>query len=249
MANHFLNAEDIRGLFLMIDDCRQNILAVISTYREKLREKGYNVHIINPSRPDIMESGTIAPPFWPPNFKVSQPKSVLILHSLELLQALADVDFQTLFKQLINWLALPTVSQIVVSVNRESMSTGELETLEYLCSQKLELLERNGNDFKVESLWKKPRGKALVQKEIVVIQNSRLVKCSVVNDPVLPAGARSQPASILADLTFNVNITGDEQKDKDKLVLPYTEAGQITYTLDREDDFDEEDDPDDDLDI
>ena len=116
------------------------------------------------------------------------------------------------------------MSQVVLSVNREVSSAEELRKLEYLCSQKLDLLERNGSEFKVESLWKKPRGKALMQKELLVIENCRLLKCSVVKDAVIVADKpTSQPTNLLADLTFNVNISGEERKDKDNLVLPYTE--------------------------
>lgn len=115
------------------------------------------------------------------------------------------------------------MSQIVLTVNREVRTPEELHKLEYLCSQKLDLLERNGSEFKVESLWKKPRGKAVSQKEVVVIEDFRLVKCSVVKEPVVADKPKSQPTNLLADLTFNVNISGDEKKDKDNLVLPYTE--------------------------
>ena len=68
--------------------------------------RGYNVQIVNPSRPDLLESAPIAPPFWPPSVNTSQASSVLILHAVEVLQTLANVDFRTIFEHLISWLAL-----------------------------------------------------------------------------------------------------------------------------------------------
>ncbi|XP_054917279.1 elongator complex protein 5 isoform X2 [Dermacentor andersoni] len=57
-----------------------------------------------------------------------------------------------------------------------------------------------------------------------------------------------------ANLTFNLRLSEEEKAAKDNLVLPYikkpsssTGKGEITYVMEREDDFDEEDDPDDDL--
>lgn len=55
-----------------------------------------------------------------------------------------------------------------------------------------------------------------------------------------------------ANLTFNLRLSGDEKTAKDNLVLPYLKkpsggSGEIFYVMEREDDFDEEDDPDDDL--
>ncbi|KAJ2889587.1 hypothetical protein GGI21_006515 [Coemansia aciculifera] len=66
--------------------------------------------------------------------------------------------------------------------------------------------------------------------------------------------ASSDPA---ANLSFNLNLTDKQRRDKAEVALPYLEArvadtagggGEIIYQLDEEDDWDE-DDPDDDLEI
>jgi len=249
MAEHFLNGEDIRGLFLLVDDSHQNVLPVLLIYAEKLKQKGYRIECVNPGRPDVLPSVGITEPFWPPNVSITQPNTVLMLHSIEILQMLAHVDNRTVLKQLGIWLSSPNVSQVVLSLNRNVSPVEDIRWFEVMCSQRMDLLERNGNRFRVETLWRKPRGKAVVLKELLTIENGQLVECSVIKDEIVPKKPTAQPTNILADLTFNVNISGEEQKDKDNLVLPYTEVGQIVYTLDREDDFDEEDDPDDDLEI
>lgn len=57
-----------------------------------------------------------------------------------------------------------TVRQVVCVANRELTAADELQKLEYICSQRVELLSRKGDLFIVNTLWKKPKGKAILQK-------------------------------------------------------------------------------------
>ncbi|KAJ2824893.1 Elongator complex protein [Coemansia sp. 'formosensis'] len=70
--------------------------------------------------------------------------------------------------------------------------------------------------------------------------------------PLQPSPQATDPA---ANLSFNLNLTDKQRRDKAGVALPYLEArvadvsgGEIIYQLDDEDDWDE-DDPDDDLEI
>ncbi|KAJ2412631.1 Elongator complex protein [Coemansia sp. RSA 2531] len=70
--------------------------------------------------------------------------------------------------------------------------------------------------------------------------------------PPQPSSQSTDPA---ANLSFNLNLTDKQRRDKAGVALPYLEArvadvsgGEIIYQLDDEDDWDE-DDPDDDLEI
>ncbi|KAJ2799672.1 Elongator complex protein, partial [Coemansia furcata] len=70
--------------------------------------------------------------------------------------------------------------------------------------------------------------------------------------PLQPSPQATDPA---ANLSFNLNLTDKQRRDKAGVALPYLEArvadvsgGEIVYQLDDEDDWDE-DDPDDDLEI
>ncbi|KAJ2876171.1 Elongator complex protein [Coemansia aciculifera] len=70
--------------------------------------------------------------------------------------------------------------------------------------------------------------------------------------PPQPSAQATDPA---ANLSFNLNLTDKQRRDKAGVALPYLEArvadvsgGEIIYQLDDEDDWDE-DDPDDDLEI
>ncbi|KAJ2631688.1 Elongator complex protein [Coemansia sp. RSA 1694] len=80
-------------------------------------------------------------------------------------------------------------------------------------------------------------------------------------EPVPAARPLQQPPSQAPDpaanLSFNLNLTDKQRRDKAEVALPYLEArvadaasggGEIIYQLDEEDDWDE-DDPDDDLEI
>ncbi|XP_022698355.1 uncharacterized protein LOC111265712 [Varroa jacobsoni] len=249
MADKILAGEDIRGLFLIYDDSEQSALAILKLYCEVLRNKGYNLQVLNASRPDILPPSSCST-LWPPPVDKATP-TVLILHGVELLLCLGKADLKQLFRDVLDWLSYDNVRQVVCVANRELTAADELQKLEYICSQRVELLSRKGDLFIVNTLWKKPKGKAILQKEEVRISYGVMASSSIITN--WPAEMSLKPAAsasnMLAGLTFNVNSSAEEKKDRDQLVLPYTEAGEISYTLDREDDFDEEDDPDDDLNI
>lgn len=58
------------------------------------------------------------------------------------------------------------VRQVVCVASRELTAAEDLRKLEYICCQRLELLSREGNVFTVDTLWKKPKGKAILQKVV-----------------------------------------------------------------------------------
>lgn len=69
------------------------------------------------------------------------------------------------------------------------------------------------------------------------------------------AAATVKEADPTAHLTFNLGLTDKQRLHKDEIILPYVGAGQhnpamqISYTPDAADDFDEDEDPDEDLDV
>jgi elongator complex protein 5 len=131
----------------------------------------------------------------------------------------------------------------------------------------------NNTTAMAKIMWKRKSGKILHETNAVRFDGQRVVvSAAIVQDeeeneaePEAPAGA--DPT---ANLSFNLTLTDEQRRAKEKLVLPYmkaqnrgvvevdsgersgnvepTSTGSIYYEPDAADDFDDED-PDEDLDI
>jgi regulator of RNase E activity RraB len=101
--------------------------------------------------------------------------------------------------------------------------------------------------------WRKKSGK--VEYDTFGVQNNQIVPVTQLTGEVkeeeeeeVEIKPQADPA---ANLSFNLNLTDEQRRAKENLVLPHYKAqqeGTIYYDPDAADDFDDED-PDDDLDI
>ncbi|KAG2176109.1 hypothetical protein INT43_005342 [Umbelopsis isabellina] len=121
-------------------------------------------------------------------------------------------------------------------------------------------------------MWKRKSGKILHETNAIRFDGQRVVVSSAIQDEEEPEDELEAPvaADPTANLSFNLTLTDEQRRAKEKLVLPYMKAqnrgvvevdsgdrsgnveppstGSIYYEPDAADDFDDED-PDEDLDI
>lgn len=121
-------------------------------------------------------------------------------------------------------------------------------------------------------MWKRKSGKILHETNAVRFDGQRVVVSAAIQDEEETEDEPEAPASAdpTANLSFNLTLTDEQRRAKEKLVLPYMKAqnrgvvevdsgdrsgnaeppstGSIYYEPDAADDFDDED-PDEDLDI
>lgn len=121
-------------------------------------------------------------------------------------------------------------------------------------------------------MWKRKSGKILHETNAVRFDGQRVVVSAAIQDEEEPEDEPEAPvaADPTANLSFNLTLTDEQRRAKEKLVLPYMKAqnrgvvevdsgdrsgnveppstGSIYYEPDAADDFDDED-PDEDLDI
>lgn len=103
--------------------------------------------------------------------------------------------------------------------------------------------------------YRRKSGRTISEKCILNLLSSRV-------EPLVKDSAGKSPAGIGLDFgtTFNLGLTQRQKKSKEDVVLPHFSAqglpptenargntGEIEYTLDAEDDFDDEEDVDEDL--
>ncbi|MPC20798.1 elongator complex protein 5-like [Portunus trituberculatus] len=150
------------------------------------------------------------------------------------------------------------VEQVVVYCGRDVVCEDMLEAVTHLASGVLHL--RHTQPCSCAVLVRKTSGKVIkAQEEFSLTPDFRVqgVKPTQNTGQVgVPADTSASsdptPESLLAATTFSLSLTDEQRRAKNELLLPHTrvqtEGGQILYTPDQEDDWDE-DDPDDDLDI
>lgn len=150
------------------------------------------------------------------------------------------------------------VEQVVVYCGRDVVSDSMLQAVTHLASGVLHL--QPTRPCSCATLLRKPSGKVIkAQEEFSLTPDFKVQGVKVFQKTTgqarVPADTSSSdptPESLLAASTFSLSLTDEQRRAKNELLLPHTrvqgEGGQILYTPDREDDWDE-DDPDDDLDI
>lgn len=151
------------------------------------------------------------------------------------------------------------VEQVVVYCGRDVVSEDMLEAVAHLASGVLHL--HHTQPCSCAILVRKPSGKVIkAQEEFCLTPDFRVqgVRPAQKNTGQVgvpadtSASSDPTPESLLAATTFSLSLTDEQRRAKNELLLPHTrvqgEGGQILYTPDQEDDWDE-DDPDDDLDI
>lgn len=150
------------------------------------------------------------------------------------------------------------VGQVVVYCGRDVVSEGLLQAVTHLATCVLHLQPTQPCSCSV--VLKKPSGKVTkAHEEFSLTPDFKIHGVKAAQKTAGPAKVPAEtpssdptPESLLAASTFSLSLTEDQRRAKNELLLPHTrvqgEGGQIHYTPDREDDWDE-DDPDDDLDI
>ncbi|KAK4294374.1 hypothetical protein Pmani_032996 [Petrolisthes manimaculis] len=153
-------------------------------------------------------------------------------------------------------IAKEAVEQVIVYCGRDTVEENTLTALAHIAAVTTHLLPSHPLTCKV--VLRKPSGKVIktheeftLTKELQV-QDVRPVKKATTS---LPPVENTEADTILASqTTFSLTLTEDQRAAKNKLLLPHTRVqqagvgGQIHYTPDDVDDWDD-DDPDDDLDI
>ncbi|XP_064460058.1 elongator complex protein 5-like [Ornithodoros turicata] len=182
--------------------------------------------------------------------------SVLVVDSLSTI--LLHQDFTHVYNTLVHLSRNAHVQQIVCIVHTDVHDESLLASLSYIATTTVTLkptVKPTDLSAMCHIVHKKPGGRAAVEEEQFEM-TPELTICNIKKiqqEKAVPKAAQVDPT---ANLTFNLRLSEGEKDARDKVVLPYLKkpdlpehpgTGSITYTLEKEDDFDEEDDPDDDL--
>ncbi|KAK7085135.1 hypothetical protein SK128_000449 [Halocaridina rubra] len=161
-------------------------------------------------------------------------------------------DTHNLIHDLHRFSADDTVEQVVVYCGRDCVPESFIISLNHLSSAVIHLYK--GNPTRCKVILKKPSGKIVkTYEEFTLSPELKVQETRAVQLEKEPRGESTDEDAVLAaQTTFNLTLTEEQRKSKNKLLLPHTRVqssgGQILYTPDDEDDWDEED-PDDDLNI
>ncbi|XP_069978894.1 elongator complex protein 5 [Penaeus vannamei] len=144
------------------------------------------------------------------------------------------------------------VQQLIVLSGRDVLPENILSAVCHIASAVVYVLPTTPSSCKV--VLKKPSGKVLKSHEEFTLTPDLQVQVrKAQSQTTLPSASDPETDAILAaQTTFNLALTDDQRRAKNNLLLPHTRiqstGGQIHYTPDDVDDWDD-DDPDDDLDI
>ncbi|XP_068220738.1 elongator complex protein 5 [Palaemon carinicauda] len=177
-------------------------------------------------------------------------KYVVVIDKID--DAINHQDSSKLIKSLHKISLDENVEQLIVYASSDCVQENVMSALCHLASATIHL--QAAVPYKCRIVLKKPSGKVLQSCEEfnlgpdLTVQDNRTVEI-VKHQPEETSDA---DAILAAQTTFNLTLTEDQRKSKNMLLLPHTRVqssgGQILYTPDDVDDWDEED-PDDDLDI
>lgn len=181
---------------------------------------------------------------------VRSKKSVLVIDKLD--DLINHQDSLNLIRNLHKLSSGENVEQLVVYCGRDCVPGDMISAISHIASATIHIEPRSPCRCKV--LLRKPSGK-IVQtcEEFTLTPDLQLQGNRIVEKDSAPQAESSDADAILAaQTTFNLSLTEDQRKSKNMLLLPHTRVqssgGQIHYTPDDADDWDDED-PDDDLDI
>lgn len=184
-------------------------------------------------------------------------------HCVILIESLSTVllheDFHHIYSTLLHLSRNSHVQQTVCIVHTDVHDDSLLASLEYLATTVVTLKPAaNAADLSAvcHTVHRKPGGK-IIREEERFDMTPELTICNItkIEQKKAQKETQAQPDPT-ANLTFNLRLSKGEKDARDQVVLPYLKkppsvptsgTGEITYTMDRDDDFDEEDDPDDDL--
>lgn len=191
---------------------------------------------------------------WMEYVSIQKEPFVLVIDSLT--TVLMHEDFGKVYRALLCLSRKTCVQLIVALVHEDVHGEHEVDQLCHLATTVLTLVARDAAvpvaPFLCRVVHRKPGGRVLREEQEFTMETGLgIIDIKKVEQKkVAKEVAKPDPA---ANLTFNLRLTGDEREARDGLVLPYLKtpsqsgSGEISYVMEREDDFDEEDDPDDDL--
>ncbi|KAH6933214.1 hypothetical protein HPB50_013534 [Hyalomma asiaticum] len=150
---------------------------------------------------------------------------------------------------------IKSLQMIVALLHTDVHEEHEVDKLCHLATTTLTLYKHDTpNALRCKTVHRKPGGRVVREdEEFVLMPDLSITDIKKVAQKQEAKPLPQQPDPT-ANLTFNLRLSEEEKAARNNLVLPYVKTsssskgkGEITYVMEREDDFDEEDDPDDDL--
>lgn len=186
--------------------------------------------------------------------RLSNQKEPFVLMIDSLTTILMHEDFQDVYRALMCLSRKACIQLVVALVHQDVHGEREVDQLRRLATTVLAPVATAAGLPLCRVVHRKPGGRVTREEQEFTVEAGFTITNikKVEQKKVAKEVAKPDPA---ANLTFNLRLTSDEREARDGLVLPYLKApsaggsGEISYVMEREDDFDEEDDPDDDLDF
>uniref|UniRef100_L7M7L7 Elongator complex protein 5 n=1 Tax=Rhipicephalus pulchellus TaxID=72859 RepID=L7M7L7_RHIPC len=274
MLQSLLSQRGTSGLVLINDTLEQRGRLITDSFTNTWANRGHNVHILSYDReesvirkcfpPSTIDRIAIhdafctpekcSPSTWMECFdKVTEPFTIVI-DSLS--TALVYHPFDDIYMGLLCLLRkIKSLQMIVALLHTDVHEEHEVDKLCHLATTTLTPYMRDGaSTLGCKTVHRKPGGRVAREDEEFFLKpdlSMTDIKKVAQKQDAKPVTQQPDPT---ANLTFNLRLSEEEKAAKDNLVLPYVKTassskgkGEITYVMEREDDFDEEDDPDDDL--
>lgn len=274
MLQNLLSLRDSSGLVLVNDTLELRARLILDCFTNTWAKRGSSVHILSFDRDkdafqkcfpsDALDRIIIHDAFstpdkyspwtWMERFSKETEPFTLVIDSLS--TALIYHQYRDVYMNLMCLLRKAESLQLVMALlHTDVHEEHQVSQLCYVANTILKMYaHENERMAGCKIVHKKPGGRVLREDEEFVLTADLLItdiKKVVHKKEEKPVAQQVDPA---ANLTFNLRLSDVEKAAKDSLVLPYVKnssvgrgKGEITYVMEREDDFDEEDDPDDDL--
>uniref|UniRef100_A0A6M2CPM4 Elongator complex protein 5 n=1 Tax=Rhipicephalus microplus TaxID=6941 RepID=A0A6M2CPM4_RHIMP len=274
MLQGLLSQRGASGLVLINDTLEQRGRLIADSFANTWAIRGHNVHILSYDREESIirkcfPPSTIdrifihdafcapakcSPSTWVEQFSKETEPFTMVIDSLS--TALVYHPFDDIYVGLLCLLRKIKSLQIIVALlHADVHEEHEVDKLCYLATTTLAPYVRDGGStLGCKTVHRKPGGRVVREDEEFVLKPDLSItdiKKVAEKHDAKPVTQQPDPT---ANLTFNLRLSEEEKVAKDNLVLPYLKTassskgkGEITYVMEREDDFDEEDDPDDDL--
>uniref|UniRef100_A0A1E1X5G3 Elongator complex protein 5 n=1 Tax=Amblyomma aureolatum TaxID=187763 RepID=A0A1E1X5G3_9ACAR len=274
MLQNLLAVRDSSGLVLVNDTLELRARLILDCFTHTWANRGCRVHILSFDREKdsilrCFPASTVdriivhdafgtpdkyAPSTWVECFSEEKEPFILVIDSVS--TALIYHQFEDVYMGLLFLSRKVECLQLVMALlHADVHEEHQVSKLCYLADTTLAVYMHDSAKLAgCKIVHRKPGGRVLREDEEFVLTADLSItdiKKVVQKKEEKPVAQQPDPA---ANLTFNLRLSDEEKAAKDSLVLPYIKKpsagrgkGEITYVMEREDDFDEEDDPDDDL--
>ncbi|XP_050047333.1 elongator complex protein 5 isoform X1 [Dermacentor andersoni] len=274
MLQSLLSQQGTSGLVLINDTLEQRARLLLDSLTNTCANRGHIVHILGYDReegtirkcfpPSTLDRIAIhdtfrspdkcSPSMWVERLSKEKEPFTLVIDSLS--TALIYHPFDDVYMGLLCLLRrIKSLQMIVALLHTDVHEEHEVDKLCHLAATTLTPYAHDSvGTLGCKIVHKKPSGRVVRDDEEFVLKPDLSItdiKKVAQKQDAKPFVQQPDPT---ANLTFNLRLSEEEKAAKDNLVLPYikkpsssTGKGEITYVMEREDDFDEEDDPDDDL--